>query len=862
MTTVLPLLSGAAPDRTVRDRLEILTALIAAPSFDPLFRDEIIQIPGQHSVFTWGCQVPHCERPGYEASRLCATHDRQWRGAHARGERKAVFLASAEALVAHQGFGYGRCRVCPGRPAHTRELRLCERHEHLWSVFCRDETATPDLEQWAADQSAFHSFGTCRVPACAELSVSPLGLCLGHRHRYNLEGRPGGATIPQAWRRVYEDRGRPVPVNIEDEHTYAQWRARTGPLFRAGQINLKRLRPLVRAEIQWGLFAHTQEADPGYWAITSIQRLVAVCRERGFDSLADADTDGEHHKVRAIARSLRDTLQVLYSTPEETKEAGYIETEHFGRRFPRSASRIDLTAVSQPWLRDLLWDHLAALMRSHKCPRSRAPLDNARRACMELSAFLAIDAPDVGHDPRALTTRHAERFVADQRQREGKGMPTLARPVRDNGTPSLVTPNIRRIVFNYSRKILYDALESGEADRIGLDRSFITAFPPGGEAQRVSRNPFTDQVARALADEANLQQFAREYDVNDRGLRDIWEALVLTGRRCSEVLKLRLDCVGRYHGRLPMLWHDQTKVGNYNEGIRIPERLYTSLEKRRRTTLERFELRNGRQPTAEERTGMALFPTEVRNRGERRSISHTFFHLQFKSWVDSLDLGKCVPHQARHTLATKLLSNGASLAHIRRYLGQVSDRMAEHYAKVADSEIETVLQAVWVSGPGAARPGELLTGAEPLSREQATALALDLSRRSTPAEGGFCTFQPVVNGDACPWKLNCEGCDKFVLSGADLLYWRRKQEQWRSIAERAPDDATADYLHQVFEPTARAIDGLERVLAGLGLLEDALALDLRRPQDFYHRLWNTAFQTSDLADLASDAAYTSITEGP
>ncbi|MFI8438958.1 hypothetical protein ACIGJO_35585 [Streptomyces sp. NPDC079020] len=210
-------------------------------------------------------------------------------------------------------------------------------------------------------------------------------------------------------------------------------------------------------------------------------------------------------------------------------------------------------------------------------------------------------------------------------------------------------------------------------------------------------------------------------------------------------------------------------------------------------------------------------------------------------------------------MATKLLSNGASLAHIRRYLGQVSDRMAEHYAKVADSEIETVLQAVWVSGPGAARPGELLTGAEPLSREQATALALDLSRRSTPAEGGFCTFQPVVNGDACPWKLNCEGCDKFVLSGADLLYWRRKQEQWRSIAERASDDATADYLHQVFEPTARAIDGLERELAGLGLLEDALALDLRRPQDFYHRLWNTAFQTSD---LASDAAYTSTTEEP
>ena len=61
------------------------------------------------------------------------------------------------------------------------------------------------------------------------------------------------------------------------------------------------------------------------------------------------------------------------------------------------------------------------------------------------------------------------------------------------------------------------------------------------------------------------------------------------------------------------------------------------------------------------------------------------------------------------------------------------------------------------------------------------------------------------------------------------------RKQWASIAERAPDDATADYLHQVFALTVLAIDGLEKALAGLGLLDQALALDLRRPQDYYHR---------------------------
>ncbi|MFF0630857.1 hypothetical protein ACFYU2_45825, partial [Streptomyces sp. NPDC004296] len=53
-----------------------------------------------------------------------------------------------------------------------------------------------------------------------------------------------------------------------------------------------------------------------------------------------------------------------------------------------------------------------------------------------------------------------------------------------------------------------------------------------------------------------------------------------------------------------------------------------------------------------------------------------------------------------------------------------------------------------------------------------------------------------------------------------------------------------------FEPTARAIAGLESALAGLGLLDDALALDLRKPQDYFHRVWSTAFRAADLADAA------------
>jgi len=89
---------------------------------------------------------------------------------------------------------------------------------------------------------------------------------------------------------------------------------------------------------------------------------------------------------------------------------------------------------------------------------------------------------------------------------------------------------------------------------------------------------------------------------------------------------------------------------------------------------------------------------------------------------------------------------------------------------------------------------------------------------------------------------------------------KRKREQWRLLAEGAPDGATADYLHAYFEPTARAIDGLEKALAGLGLLDDALAVDMRKPQDYFRRVWSTAFRASDLAAAGDEQDGDDMTE--
>ena len=103
-----------------------------------------------------------------------------------------------------------------------------------------------------------------------------------------------------------------------------------------------------------------------------------------------------------IAREMRNGLRLVYYTPTETKDAGFIETEHFGVRFHQRLGHFDLTGVSQRWLRDLLWDHLADLLRSPSVLAATGPFDQLRRAAVELSAFLEVDAPDGGHDPTLL----------------------------------------------------------------------------------------------------------------------------------------------------------------------------------------------------------------------------------------------------------------------------------------------------------------------------------------------------------------------------------------------------------------------------------------------------------------------------
>ncbi|MFD9795497.1 hypothetical protein ACFWXK_31610 [Streptomyces sp. NPDC059070] len=181
--TLLPGRTDAT--RLSRDRLDLLTALIDTPAFDPLYRDTLIRIPPQHPVYGWRCSIDGCGRSRQMGHVICESHHRLWTQAQASGMARADFLRTAKPLPAARGTDHGPCRICPERPATTAALRLCSQHHARWQHHARTVRAEAEeeaLQQWLRTQVPLAGYGICQA-VCPLLAASSLGLCRQHESR-------------------------------------------------------------------------------------------------------------------------------------------------------------------------------------------------------------------------------------------------------------------------------------------------------------------------------------------------------------------------------------------------------------------------------------------------------------------------------------------------------------------------------------------------------------------------------------------------------------------------------------------------------------------------------------------------------
>ncbi|MGH3288414.1 MAG: hypothetical protein ACRDPD_27655 [Streptosporangiaceae bacterium] len=352
----------ASPGQVQRSGpLERFEALLAGPGVPVWLRAEPVVFGREDPLFGYACGIDGCEGHSTQAGSWCTGHARERWAALRAGRGEAAWEAAAVAFAASPGWdGDGprpACRFCPGRDAVCEGV--CVRHKAALDYARKHDGAAFAEAAWAVRQHSLPGSGPCLAAGCPGRGELTPALCQRHRGAWQRAGCPHG-----------------------DELT--GWLSRAEGWGGRGVLVLARLPPLVAAEIRYGLAAHAVDAAPGRWHPMWLRTLVRSCLARGVSSLLELDPGepGWTPQPAAVNRILRDLqrhARAVHRSREETRDAGYLDTDYWGFRFPGRRSPFDLSSIPQRWLRELGWDYLAFVLDGPRRPRTAGPLEQARR---------------------------------------------------------------------------------------------------------------------------------------------------------------------------------------------------------------------------------------------------------------------------------------------------------------------------------------------------------------------------------------------------------------------------------------------------------------------------------------------------
>jgi hypothetical protein len=178
-------------------------------------------------------------------------------------------------------------------------------------------------ERWPA-ATPRATFGACRM-ACDALAVGGDELCGEHLRHWHRAGKPSGPA-------------------------FAAWRAQRGEGLPAARfVDLRSLPDLLRAEFLVGLSVAI--AGHRRTRASDLRRVVTLIGDRGVGSVLELDTATMRNTgVRLFVAWAQDHLRLAFSDPDTEWRKDVWDMRVFGKP---QAYRVDFTAISQPWLREL-----------------------------------------------------------------------------------------------------------------------------------------------------------------------------------------------------------------------------------------------------------------------------------------------------------------------------------------------------------------------------------------------------------------------------------------------------------------------------------------------------------------------------
>ncbi|QNJ90042.1 tyrosine-type recombinase/integrase (plasmid) [Mycolicibacterium fluoranthenivorans] len=852
--------------------------------FPPWLLLEPIEFPAHHATYGWACRVEGCEATisATRAQLLCEQHGKLFRQVE-KSTSLEEFIRGAKPFNA-QSFGWALsrradCKICgPNREAHQHDY--CQRHANSMRLAKQhwiNETT------WRQTQHPLPVFAPCLIERCvhdgelhARVGSQSYRLCRSHFHDWAQRSKSLSGT--------------------PDEHGWDKWFSATSdgpsvtPVDRRGQLSVANLPISLQREIRYAIHRHANTARRTHWRPTALQKIVDILAQAGLESVTDPRvlelaTNFERGSMeRRILLDLPVATRSLMITEGTAKAAGWFDPIIVGSSpFPGTQGAKnrrapwDLTAVSQRWLRDLLWDYLRdeALKPNGKRP-GRGTVHRRLSAVVVLSYILRHIRDDHGDDPGLLADNDARavKEIWDLWFREQIPLPFGAND--DSREPSVLNELSRHVHMSSIRIVLR---HSRERRRTPPEMDlFILNLP---EYSRPPRNPrprpltYGDFQLLVSPDSiASLENADRE----DVGLADMWLSQAFQGGRIGETLQLRLGCVGLVGNAQPYMWRDISKINVVDYGMPCYLPVYDRLLQRQQKTRAKLRRRYADQLAELDARGqttleaqwdreMPLFPGAVQNPDLVLEVSQSSFRTVWTEWFESLGLKGITTHQTRATLATSLLNNGAPAALVRQLLGHFSQESLAHYANYSNDSMTRHLQQVWAAGPGMDKPGTILLRPTDVNADDAAAAAARIDLTVIPVEHGLCRYGPVVGGANCPYEKNCSNgpqgvCEHFVLTGADLAYWERKRDVAYHFAEGAPTDEARDYILSQWHDWEPVLTALREAIDELGLLEEAERLDLRAPvHDYFGPLFSSGWLVSQLNPPAQDSSPESTTGG-
>jgi integrase len=583
------------------------------------------------------------------------------------------------------------------------------------------------------------------------------------------------------------------------------------------EVDLSDLCERLRLEILYA-FQHTW-LDGGYvWEGTRrLQWLIDALARVDAQSLLDRGSVGGR-MVAVLYRRLRAPVERLLADPQRELEQ---DVWRLGMLRPDGGGQtVDYTAITQPWLRELVkgWNRQRLVSHSIGLLRLDAQVG------IELSNVLRL-RPDGGHDPRALGRQDVVDFVVHLRARQLRGEVTIGH---------------QRDCITRLRSMLRDARERGLHRRpgalAGLAEQFALvdgdvprkpARDVEGEPERALPQAVVDQL---LAPEAIACLRARAGEAVACAI----ELQMRTGRRPQEIAHAPFSCLQheqrvREDGRLESL-----PVFVYRPEKRPKTRKELPIFAEERRLIRRLQaLARERFPDADP-GWLPLVPRHMRNRDGHKPLPPSTLAWKMREWVAGLaeltgpdgepfDRAKVFPYAFRHSYAQRLADEGASeseLMDLMDLMDHDSFETTRGYFRIRADRRRRAAEL----GRKALFDNEgrrLMRGLEHLAEAERARMALG----SLAVPYGACVEPANVAsmGGACKFMLKCLGCKHFRTDLSHLPALEAYERQLVAAHERLLAEAEVDDLegwaHQAALPSQEEI---ERVRYLIGRIREAM----------------------------------------